>query len=149
MWLNVIYPKLISSLCVRLSSRAHQLAMSLIFDHMVLCTCRIVKFGRKDLLTEVFRYNQRGMINYIILTKREDKMAGFLFSLFSLLFTLSVFLLSSSIRTEKSHIIFYCHEKYFAKENFRAPAWTSAKSYCGNKTGNPERAVSLPFARWG
>ena len=33
---------------------------------------------------------------------------------------------------------FYCHGRYFAKENFRAPAWTSAKCYCGNKTGNPE-----------
>ena len=38
---------------------------------------------------------------------------------------------------------FYCHGKYFAKENFRAPAWTSAKFYCRNKTGNPEWAVSL------
>ena len=28
---------------------------------------------------------------------------------------------------------FYCHGKYFAKENFRAPAWTSAKFYCRNK----------------
>ena len=40
---------------------------------------------------------------------------------------------------------FYCHRKYFAKENFRAPA----KCYCGNKTGNPERAVSLHLARSG
>ena len=36
---------------------------------------------------------------------------------------------------------FFCHGKCFAKENFRAPAWTSAKCYCGNKTGNPEREV--------
>ena len=28
---------------------------------------------------------------------------------------------------------FYCHGKYFAKENFRAPAWTLAKFYCRNK----------------
>ena len=42
---------------------------------------------------------------------------------------------------------FYCHGKYFAKENFRAPAWTLAKCYCGNETGNPERAVSLHLAR--
>ena len=41
---------------------------------------------------------------------------------------------------------FYCHGKYFAKENFRALAWTSAKCYCGNKTGNPEWAVSLYLA---
>ena len=44
---------------------------------------------------------------------------------------------------------FYCHGKYFAKENFGAPAWTSAKCYCGNKTGNPRRAVSLHLARSG
>ena len=45
--------------------------------------------------------------------------------------------------TEKS---FYCHGKYFAEENFHAPAWTSVKCYCGNKTGNPKRAVSLCLA---
>ena len=28
------------------------------------------------------------------------------------------------------------------KENFRALVWTSAKCYCGNKTDNPEWAVS-------
>ena len=44
---------------------------------------------------------------------------------------------------------FYCHGKYLAKENFRAPAWTSAKRYCENKTGNPEQAVSLNLARSG
>ena len=44
---------------------------------------------------------------------------------------------------------FYCLGKCFAKENFRAPAWTSAKWYCVNKTGNPERAVSLHLARSG
>ena len=44
---------------------------------------------------------------------------------------------------------FYCHGKYFAKGNFRAPAWTSAKFYCRNKTGNPERAVLLHLARSG
>ena len=42
---------------------------------------------------------------------------------------------------------FYGHGKYFAKENFREPAWASAKCYCGNKTCNPERAVSLHLAR--
>ena len=43
----------------------------------------------------------------------------------------------------------YCHGKYFAKENFRAPGWTSAKFYCGNKTGNPEWAISAHLARSG
>ena len=38
---------------------------------------------------------------------------------------------------------FYFHGKYFAKENFRAPAATSAKCCCGNKTGNTLRSVSL------
>ena len=56
------------------------------------------------------------------------------------------FQFSSSIPTEESQKIFYCHGKYFAKENFRAPAWTSAKCYCGNKMSNPERAVSLHLA---
>ena len=51
---------------------------------------------------------------------------------------------------QRNHIkSFYCHGKYFAKENSRAPAWTSAKCCCGNKTGNPEQAVSLHLARWG
>ena len=50
---------------------------------------------------------------------------------------------------EITEFFFYCHRKYFAKENFRAPAWTSAKCYCGNKTGNPEWAVSLHLARSG
>ena len=44
---------------------------------------------------------------------------------------------------------FYCHGKYFAKETFRAPAWTSVKFYCGNKTGNPEWAARLHLARSG
>ena len=41
----------------------------------------------------------------------------------------------------------YCHGKYFAKENFRAPAWILAKCCWENKTGNSERAVSLHLAR--
>ena len=45
--------------------------------------------------------------------------------------------------------MFYCHGKYFAKENFGTPAWTPAKCFCGNKTGNPERAVLLHPARSG
>ena len=45
---------------------------------------------------------------------------------------------------------FYYHGKYFAKKTFvHRPAWTSAKFYCGNKTGNPERAVLLHLARSG
>ena len=62
-------------------------------------------------------------------------------------FRLSRFLVPSrQINHRKS---FYCHGKYFAKENFRAPTWASTKCYCGNKTGNPERAVSLHLARSG
>ena len=60
-------------------------------------------------------------------------------------FRFSRFLVPSRQRDHRKS--FYCHGKYFAKENFRAPAWTSAKSYCGNKAGNPERAVSLHLAR--
>ena len=45
---------------------------------------------------------------------------------------------------------FNYHGKYYGKEIYRAPAWTSAKFYCRNKTGNPERAaVSLHLARSG
>ena len=57
------------------------------------------------------------------------------------------FLVQSRQRNHRKS--FYCHGKYFAKENFRAPAWTSSKCYCGNKTGNPERAVWLHLARSG
>ena len=62
-------------------------------------------------------------------------------------FRFSRFLVPSQQRNHRKS--FYCHEKYFAKENFRAPAWTLAKCYCGNKTGNPEWAVSLHLARSG
>ena len=62
-------------------------------------------------------------------------------------FRFSRFLVPSRQRNHRKS--FYCHGKYFAKENFRASAWTSAKCYCGNKTGNPERAVSLHLARSG
>ena len=68
-----------------------------------------------------------------------------LFSLFSLSLTLSVF----SSRQRNHRKSFYCHRKYFSKENFRAPAWTWAKFYCRNKTGNPERAISANLARSG
>ena len=61
----------------------------------------------------------------------------------------SVFSFSSSIPTEKLQKIFLLSRKIFVKENFRAPASTSAKCYCGNKTGNPERALSLHLARSG
>ena len=51
-------------------------------------------------------------------------------------------------RTISSHLAksqksLYGHGKYFAEDTFRAPARTSAKCYCKNKTSNPERAVSL------
>ena len=56
-------------------------------------------------------------------------------------FRFSRFLVPSQQRNHRKS--FYCHRKYFAKENFRAPPWTSAKCCCGNKTGNPERAISV------
>ena len=62
-------------------------------------------------------------------------------------FRFSRFLVPSRQRNHRKS--FYCQGKYFAKENFRAPAWTSAKCYCGNKTSNPEWAVSLHLARSG
>ena len=62
-------------------------------------------------------------------------------------FRFSRFLVPSRQRNHRKS--YYCHRKYFAKENFRAPAWTSAKFYCGNKPGNPERAVSLHLSRSG
>ena len=37
---------------------------------------------------------------------------------------------------------FYCHGKYFVKENFHVPAWTSGKFYCGTKNGK-SRAGSI------
>ena len=57
----------------------------------------------------------------------------------------SRFLVPSRQKNRRKY--FYCHGKYFAKEKFRAPAWTSAKCYCGSKTGIPELAVSLHLAR--
>ena len=62
-------------------------------------------------------------------------------------FRFSRFLVPSRLRNNRNS--FYCHGKYFPNENVRAPDWTSAKCYCGNKTGNPERAVSLHLARSG
>ena len=59
-------------------------------------------------------------------------------------FRFSRFLVPSRRRNHRES--FYCHEKYFGKENFRKPAWTSAKCHCGNKTNNPEQAVSLHLA---
>ena len=57
------------------------------------------------------------------------------------------FLVSSFIPTEKSEKNFHCHGKRFAKENFRAPAWPSAKCYRGHQTGNPDQPVSNSLAR--
>ena len=71
---------------------------------------------------------------------------GVLFSLFSFSLTLSVFLFFSSIPTEKS-LPQKIH--YFVKENFCAPAWTSAKFYCENKTGNPEQTILAHLASSG
>ena len=49
-------------------------------------------------------------------------------------FWFSRFLAQSRQRNHRKCL--YSHGKYVAKENFRAPVWTSAKFYCGNKTGN-------------
>ena len=62
-------------------------------------------------------------------------------------FRFSCFLVPSRLTNHRKS--FYCDGKYFAKENFRAPAWTSTKCCCGNKTGKIERAVSLHLARSG
>ena len=62
-------------------------------------------------------------------------------------FQFSRFLVPSQQRNHRKS--FYCHRTYFAKENFHASAWTWAECYCGNKTGNPEWAVSLHLARSG
>ena len=72
-----------------------------------------------------------------------------LFSLFSFSLTLSVFLFSSFIPTEKSRKIFLLPRKIFCKKNFCVPTWTLAKFYCGNKMGNPEQAISAHLARLG
>ena len=44
---------------------------------------------------------------------------------------------------------FFCHRKYFAIENVRAPAWTSAKFNSRKKNGNLELADSLHLALLG
>ena len=62
-------------------------------------------------------------------------------------FPFSRFLIPSRQRNHRQ--AFHCHGKHFAKEYFHALAWSSTKFYCENKTGNPERAVSLHFARSG
>ena len=59
-------------------------------------------------------------------------------------FRFSCFLVPSRQRNHRKP--FYCHGKYFAKEKFRAPLWTSAKFYYRNKTGNPERSTSAHLA---
>ena len=62
-------------------------------------------------------------------------------------FRFSHFLVPSRQRNHRKS--FYCNGKHFAKENFRAPVWSLAECYYGNKTGNPEVAVSLHLARSG
>ena len=59
-------------------------------------------------------------------------------------FQFSCFLVPSWQRNRRKS--FSCHGKYFAKQNFCAPTWTSTKCYCVNKKGKPERAVSLHLA---
>ena len=62
-------------------------------------------------------------------------------------FRFSRFLVTSRQRNHRKS--FYCRRKYFAKENFHAPAWISAECCCRNKMGNPERAVTLHLAHSG
>ena len=59
--------------------------------------------------------------------------------------SVSSFLVSSQRRNQKK--FFYSHGKCFAKENFRIPAWASAKYYRGHQTGNPDQPVLLYLAR--
>ena len=61
-------------------------------------------------------------------------------------FWLSRFLVPPRLRNHRK--TFYCHGKYFAKEKFRAPDWTSAKFNCGEKNGQSRArsiAPSYPF----
>ena len=62
-------------------------------------------------------------------------------------FRFSRFLVPSRQKNHRES--FYCHGKYFAKENFRAPAWTSAKCYCGKKRAMPsgQFAPSCPLGQ--
>ena len=53
------------------------------------------------------------------------------------LFRFSRFLVPSRQRNHRKS--FYYHGKYFAKESFRAPAWTSPKRYSGTKRAIPSR----------
>ena len=50
---------------------------------------------------------------------------------------------------QKNHRKSFLSRKIFCERKLSCTAWTSAKCYCGNKTGNPERAVSLHIARSG
>ena len=54
------------------------------------------------------------------------------------------FQFSGFLVAEKSQNIFFT-----VAENFREAAYTAVKCYCGNKTGSPERSVSLHLARSG
>ena len=55
-------------------------------------------------------------------------------------FRFSLFLVPSRQRNHRRS--FYFQRKYLAKENFGAPAWTSAKCYCGKKN-RQSRAGSI------
>ena len=66
-------------------------------------------------------------------------------SLYSFSLTLPVFSFYPDREFTENHL--YFHGKHSAGKNFSAPAWTSTKLYCGNKTGKPEQAVTLHLAR--
>ena len=72
-----------------------------------------------------------------------------LFSLFSFSLTLSVFSFSSFIPTEKSRKIFLLSRKIFCKRKLSCTRLDFGETYCGNKTGNPERAIWAHLARSG
>jgi len=74
----------------------------------------------------------------------------FLFSLFSLSLTLSVFPFSGSSKTGKSQKVFLYKQRIIsAKENFRAPAWTLARFYLRGRNVQSRAGSIAPFARSG
>ena len=100
-------------------------------------------WSRKDLLYGS-RNTEKNLRTYLFLSsEREARKPVVCKSNSAFCFLFRFLVLSWQGKHRKS---FYFHGKCFVKENFRALVWTSAKCYCGNKTDNPEWAVSLHFA---
>ena len=57
-------------------------------------------------------------------------------------FQFSCFLVPCQQRNHRKS--FYCYGKYFAKENFCAPAWASVKCYCGKRKWQSQVASIVP-----